>query len=255
MFNPGYTLGWTNSMRICAYTTEFTACFSLVSFPSVSAKKIFHNIPYANPGNGSLRVAFDDATVLLAVSCIPPQIEVPPVTSKVRKLEPHPTAAPLHTPTDLSEEAVRELSAALNALVADTFALHVKTKNFHWHVNGSHFRDYHLLLDEQADQIEKSIDILAERVRKIGGTTIRSIGHIANLKRIEDNDADFVAPRDMLLELMDDNKSHIKNMRSAHKLADDHEDVATASLLEVFIDEAEKRCWFLFEASREVDDR
>jgi starvation-inducible DNA-binding protein len=177
------------------------------------------------------------------------------MTSKVRKLEPHPAAAPLHTPTDLSEEAVRELSAALNALVADTFALHVKTKNFHWHVNGSHFRDYHLLLDEQADQIEKSIDILAERVRKIGGTTIRSIGHIANLKRIEDNDADFVAPRDMLLELMDDNKSHIKNMRSAHKLADDHEDVATASLLEVFIDEAEKRCWFLFEASREVDDR
>jgi starvation-inducible DNA-binding protein len=111
----------------------------------------------------------------------------------------------------------------------------------------------HLLLDEQADQIEKSVDILAERVRKVGGTTIRSIGHIAKLQRIEDNDADFVAPRDMLLELMDDNKSQIENMRNAHKLVDDHEDVATASRLEIFIDEAEKRCWFLFEASRQTD--
>jgi starvation-inducible DNA-binding protein len=192
----------------------------------------------------------------MAAAPIPPAPnEVLPVTSKVRKLEPRPTAPPLDTPTDLSEEAVRELSAALNALVADTFALHVKTKNFHWHVTGPHFRDYHLLLDEQADQVEKSIDVLAERVRKIGGTTIRSIGHIAKLKQIEDNDADFVAPRDMLLELMDDNKSQIKNMRSAHKLAEDHEDVATASLLEIFIDEAEKRCWFLFEASRQADDR
>jgi starvation-inducible DNA-binding protein len=122
-------------------------------------------------------------------------------------------------------------------------------------VTGSHFRDYHLLFDEQADELQKSIDILAERVRKIGGTTIRSIGHIAKLKRVEDNDADFVAPRDMLLEVMDDNKSQIRNMRSAHKLADDHEDAATASLLEIFIDEAEKRCWFLFEASRQADDR
>jgi len=177
------------------------------------------------------------------------------VTSKVRKLEPRPTAAPLDTPTDLSEEAVRELSASLNGLVADTFALFVKTKNFHWHVTGSHFRDYHLLLDEQAEQLQNSIDILAERVRKIGGTTIRSIGHIAKLKRVDDNDADFVAAHDMLLELMDDNKSQIRNMRSAHKLADDHEDAATASLLEIFIDEAEKRCWFLFEATREAEDR
>jgi starvation-inducible DNA-binding protein len=177
------------------------------------------------------------------------------VTSKVRKLEPRPTAAPLDTPTDLSEEAVRELSASLNGLVADTFALFVKTKNFHWHVTGPHFRDYHLLLDEQAEQLQKSIDILAERVRKIGGTTIRSIGHIAKLKRVDDNDADFVAANDMLLELMDDNKSQIRNMRSAHKLADDHEDAATASLLEIFIDEAEKRCWFLFEATRKAEDR
>jgi starvation-inducible DNA-binding protein len=175
------------------------------------------------------------------------------VSNKVRRREPRPTAAELDTPTDLSEQAVSEISAALNALLADTFALYVKTKNFHWHVTGSHFRDYHLLLDEQAEQLEKSIDILAERVRKIGGTTIRSIGHIAKLQRVEDNDADYVPPRDMLLELMDDNKSQIKNMREAHKLADDQQDVATASLLEVFIDEAEKRCWFLFEATRQSD--
>jgi starvation-inducible DNA-binding protein len=175
------------------------------------------------------------------------------VTSKVKKLEPRIAPARLDTPTDLSSEAVREISAALNALVADTFALYVKTKNFHWHVTGPHFRDYHLLLDEQAGQIEKSIDILAERVRKVGGTTIRSVGHIAKLQRIKDNDADFVGPRDMLLELMDDNKSQIKNMRNAHKLTEDHEDAATASLLEIFIDETEKRCWFLFEASRQSD--
>ena len=175
------------------------------------------------------------------------------MSNKVRTLEPRRTAARLDTPTDLSKEAVGDLSAALNALLADTFALYVKTKNFHWHVNGPHFRDYHLLLDDQAAEIEKSIDILAERVRKIGGTTIRSIGHIAKLQRVEDNDADFVAPFDMLRELMDDNKSHIEHMRTAHKLADEHEDVATASLLEVFIDEAEKRCWFLFEASREAE--
>jgi len=176
------------------------------------------------------------------------------VTTKVRKLESQGIAAPpLETPTDLSEDAVREISGALNALLADTFALYVKTKNFHWHVSGPNFRSYHLLLDEQADSIEKSIDILAERVRKVGGTTIRSIGHIAKLHRVVDNDDDFVMPGDMLCELMADNKGHVENMRKAHKLADEHEDVATASLLEVFIDEAEKRCWFLFEASRGAD--
>ncbi len=175
------------------------------------------------------------------------------MTNKVRKLEPRQIPAPLETPTDLSEEAVREVSAALNTLLADTFALYVKTKNFHWHISGPHFRSYHLLLDEQAEQIEKSIDILAERVRKVGGTTIRSIGHIAKLKRIEDNDEDFVAPLDMLGELMNDNKAHVVNMRMAHTLADGHDDVATASLLEIFIDEAEKRAWFLFEASRGAD--
>jgi starvation-inducible DNA-binding protein len=153
----------------------------------------------------------------------------------------------------LSEDAVREISAALNALLADTFALFVKTKNFHWHVSGPHFRDYHLLLDEQSEQLEGSIDILAERARKVGGTTIRSIGHIAKLQRIKDNDESYVPAEDMLCELMNDNKAQIANMREAHKLSDEHEDVATASLLEQFIDEAEKRCWFLFEASREGD--
>jgi starvation-inducible DNA-binding protein len=175
------------------------------------------------------------------------------MTSKVRKLEPRESAPALQTPTDLSDDAMQSISAALNALLADTFALYVKTKNFHWHVSGPHFRSYHLLLDEQADQIEASIDVLAERVRKIGGTTIRSIGHIAQLQRVRDNDEDLVLPGDMLCELMADNKAQIHNMREAHKLADEHEDVATASLLEVFIDEAEKRCWFLFEASRGAD--
>jgi len=175
------------------------------------------------------------------------------VSTKARKFEPRDVAAPLETPTDLSQEAVGEISTALNALLADTFALYVKTKNFHWHVSGPHFRSYHLLLDEQADSIEKSIDILAERVRKVGGTTIRSIGHIGELQSVKDNNEDFVEPGDMLTELMADNKAHVANMRKAHKLADDHEDVATASVLEGFIDEAEKRCWLLFEASRGGD--
>jgi starvation-inducible DNA-binding protein len=175
------------------------------------------------------------------------------VTNKVRKLEPREAAARLNTPTDLSDEAIEQVTEALNGLLADTFALYVKTKNFHWHVSGPHFRDYHLLLDEQAAQIEESVDVLAERVRKIGGTTIRSIGQIAKLQRVKDNDEEVVLPGDMLSELMADNKAHIHNMREAHKIADEHEDVATASLLENFIDEAEKRCWFLFEASRGAD--
>src|SRR6266545_7308253 len=161
--------------------------------------------------------------------------------------------APLQTPTNLASNAVHDISAALTALLADTFALYVKTKNFHWHVSGPHFRDYHLLFDEQSDQLANSVDILAERVRKVGGTTIRSIGHIAKLQRTEDNDQDYVSALDMPRELMNDNKAQIEHMRKAHELADEHEDVATASLLEVFIDEAEKRCWFLFEASREAE--
>jgi len=175
------------------------------------------------------------------------------VSNKVRKLEPRPPAAPLQTPTDLSEEAVSAITAELNGLLADIFALYVKTKNFHWHISGPHFRSYHLLLDEQAESIEKSVDILAERVRKVGGTTIRSIGHIAKLQRIHDNNEDFVTPTDMLCELMADNKAMVESMRKAHKVADEHEDVASASLLEIFIDEAEKRSWFLFEASRGED--
>jgi starvation-inducible DNA-binding protein len=174
--------------------------------------------------------------------------------NKIRSLEPRRKGNDaLDTPTDLSAEAVRELSQALNALLADSFALYLKTKNFHWHVSGPHFRDYHLLLDEQGEQIFATTDELAERVRKIGGTTLRSIGHIAKLQRIPDNDEKFVAPGDMLRELMNDNKAVAKAMREAHEVADKHEDVATASVLENFIDDAERRTWFLFEASRVAD--
>jgi starvation-inducible DNA-binding protein len=158
--------------------------------------------------------------------------------------------ATLATPSDLSTEAVRDLSAALNALAADMFALYLKTKNFHWHVSGPHFRDYHLLLDEQADQIFATTDPIAERVRKIGGRTLHSIGHVARLQRLLDNDAEYVTPLDMLAELREDNKQLVSEMRRTHALCDQHNDVATASLLEVWIDEAERRSWFLFEASR-----
>jgi starvation-inducible DNA-binding protein len=159
----------------------------------------------------------------------------------------------LSTPTDLRNDAVRDISAALNALLADMFALYLKTKNFHWHVSGPHFRDFHLLLDEQADQIFATTDPIAERVRKIGGTTLRSIGQVAAQKRLVDNDAEFVTPLDMLAELRDDNKQLTGEMRRVHELCDDHKDVATASLLEVWIDEAERRTWFLFEATRRVE--
>ncbi len=159
----------------------------------------------------------------------------------------------LDTPTDLSPNAVRELAAKLNVILADAFALYLKTKNFHWHVSGPHFRDYHLLLDEQSEQIFATTDEVAERVRKIGGTTLRSIGHIAKLQSIEDNDADFVAAEEMLRELMNDNKTIAASMRECHELADKHEDAATAGLLENFIDETERRTWFLFEASRSGD--
>jgi starvation-inducible DNA-binding protein len=175
------------------------------------------------------------------------------MANQVRKLAPERVAANLDTPTDLPDEAVREVSAALNGLLADTLALFLKTKNFHWHVSGPHFRSYHLLFDEQAEQIAETVDELAERVRRIGGTTLRSVGHVAKLQRIKDNDEDFVAPGDMLRELMNDNKSMIDHMRKTHELADKHDDVATASILETFIDAAEKRCWFLFEASRGHD--
>jgi starvation-inducible DNA-binding protein len=160
--------------------------------------------------------------------------------------------APLTTPTDLKSDAVRDISGALNILLADMFAVYLKTKNFHWHMSGPHFRDYHLLLDEQAEQVFATTDAIAERVRKIGGTTVRSIGQISRLQRILDNDADFVTPLDMLAELRDDNKQLAANLRETHVLCDEQGDVASASLLETWIDEAERRTWFLFEASRPV---
>jgi starvation-inducible DNA-binding protein len=157
----------------------------------------------------------------------------------------------LDTPTDMSSEAVDKISAALNALLADAFALYVKTKNFHWHVSGRHFHDYHLMLDEQSEAIFATTDQLAERVRKLGGSTVRSIGQIGKLQTIKDNNEDYVPPRDMLRELMEDNKHMAAAMRKAHKLCDSHEDSGTAGLLETFIDETERRTWFLFEASRQ----
>lgn len=159
-------------------------------------------------------------------------------------------AAPLHTPSDITGEARRDLTGALNALLADVFSLYLKTKNFHWHMSGPHFRDYHLLLDDHADQLYAMTDAIAERVRKIGGTTIRSIGHIARLSRVADNDADFVTPKDMLSELHEDEKALALRMLAVHALCDDTNDVATASLLENWIDESQRRSWFLFESTR-----
>jgi starvation-inducible DNA-binding protein len=156
----------------------------------------------------------------------------------------------LGTPTFLSSEATGEIAAALTTLLADSFALYLKTKNFHWHVSGPHFRDYHLMFDEQAAEIFAMTDPLAERARKIGGPTLRSIGHIGRLQRLADNDASYVEPADMLAELLDDNRQLAAFMRQTHDLADDHDDVATESLLEEFIDQTEERIWFLFEASR-----
>src|SRR5436853_2637069 len=157
---------------------------------------------------------------------------------------------PLATPTDLSAEATRDITGALNAILADVFALSLKTKNFHWHLSGPHFRDYHLLLDEQADQLFEMTDPIAERVRKIGGPTLKSIGHVARLQRVLDNDADYVEPEDMLAELCEDNKTLAAHLREAHNVCEEHRDVATTSLIEVWIDETERRTWFLFEASQ-----
>ena len=161
--------------------------------------------------------------------------------------------SPLATHTDLNAAATKDIAAAMNAILADVFALYLKTKNFHWHMSGPHFRDYHLLLDEQADQIYAMADPIAERVRKLGGSTLRSIGHIARTQRVLDNDADYVDPLDMLAELREDNKNLASRLREAHNVSDDHRDVATASLIEVWIDETERRTWFLFESSRRGD--
>jgi len=161
--------------------------------------------------------------------------------------------APLVTPTDLGAKASRDISGGMNAILADVFALYLKSKNFHWHMSGPHFRDYHLLLDEQSDQIYAMSDPIAERIRKVGGNTLRSIGHIARLQRIKDNDAEYVEPLDMLAELREDNMSLAARLREVHGVCEEHNDIATASLIEVWIDETERRTWFLFEASRRGD--
>jgi starvation-inducible DNA-binding protein len=158
--------------------------------------------------------------------------------------------APLATRTDLSRNAVKDISAAMNLILADVFALYLKTKNFHWHMSGPHFRDYHLLLDEHADQLFAMTDPIAERVRKLGGITLRSIGQISRTQRVLDNDSEYVEPLDMLAELAEDNKTLTARLRQAHNVCEKHRDVATASLIEVWIDETERRAWFLFEATR-----
>ena len=170
--------------------------------------------------------------------------KTPPAAAKTRR------EAPLATPTDLDREGTRDCAAALNRLLADTFSLYLKTKNFHWHMSGPHFRDYHLLLDEQADQLFAMTDPLAERVRKLGEPTLRGIGQIARLSRVTDNDAEYVEPLDMLAELREDNLSLAARLREAHDVCDEARDLASASLIEVWIDETERRTWFLFEASR-----
>jgi len=163
------------------------------------------------------------------------------------------TAPRLATPTDLGANAAKDIAAAINGVLADTFALYLKTKNFHWHISGPHFRDYHLLLDEQGEQIFAMTDVLAERVRKIGQPTLRSIGDISRQQRLADNDAAYVDPDDMLAELRDDNQRLVASMREAHDVCDEHGDVATTSQLEVYIDETERRVWFLYEATRRGD--
>ena len=158
--------------------------------------------------------------------------------------------APLTSASDLSSTATKEVAASMNAVLADVFALYLKTKNFHWHMSGPHFRDYHLLLDEQSEQLFAMTDPMAERIRKVGGRTLRSIGHIARTQRILDNDAEYVEPGNMLAELRDDNQTLTASLRSVHDLCNEHRDIASASLLEVWIDETERRVWFLFESTR-----
>ena len=159
-------------------------------------------------------------------------------------------ASALATPSDLAQDASKDIQGAMNPILADVFAMYVKTKNFHWHMSGPHFRDYHLLLDEQADQLFAMTDPIAERIRKVGGRTLYSIGHISRLQRVSDNDAEYVEPLDMLAELREDNKMLAARLREAHNVCEEHRDIATASLIEVWIDETERRTWFLFEASR-----
>ena len=175
-------------------------------------------------------------------------------TKKQDDLE-HRRKAPLITPTDLGAAASRDIAGSMNAILADVFSLYLKTKNYHWHMSGAHFRDYHLLLDEQADQLYAMTDPIAERIRKTGGSTLRSIGHIARIQRVKDNDADYVDPLDMLAELREDNQTLSKYLREAHDMVAEHRDIASASLIETWIDETERRTWFLFESSRRGNSR
>jgi starvation-inducible DNA-binding protein len=170
-----------------------------------------------------------------------------PGTKTNNQVKAFPAAKPLATPTDLSQQGVQAVTEALNPLVADAFALYVKSKNFHWHLSGSHFRDYHLLLDEQSEQIFGAIDTIAERVRRLGGTTIRSISHISQLQTIQDDNDEFVPPGEMMRRLMEDNGHFAQRLRAAHEVCEQNHDVATAGELEILIDEAERRKWFLFE--------
>src|SRR5438094_1939954 len=165
----------------------------------------------------------------------------------------HRRSAPLATRTDLPAAATKDITAAMNAILADVFALYFKTKNFHWHMSGPHFRDYHLLLDEQADQLYAMTDPIAERIRKVGGSTLKSIGHITRTQRVLDDDADYVEPLDMLAELRDDNKTLATRLREAHNVCEEHRDIATTSLIEGWIDETERRAWFLFETTRRAN--
>jgi starvation-inducible DNA-binding protein len=174
-------------------------------------------------------------------------------TSDQAKMDNGIAAPALRTPTDLQPEATRDIAGALNAVLADVFVLYMKTKNFHWHMSGPHFRDYHLLLDDQATEIFAMTDVLAERIRKLGGKTLRSIGHISRLQRIADNDEEFVEPSRMLNELCADNRTLVASLRDAHEVCDENRDIATASLIENWIDETEERTWFLFEADRDPD--
>jgi starvation-inducible DNA-binding protein len=172
-----------------------------------------------------------------------------PNSQKTRELKTR-RNAPLATRTDLTAAATKDIAGTMNAILADVFALYLKTKNFHWHLSGPHFRDYHLLLDEQADQLFAMTDPIAERIRKVGGPTLKSIGQITRLQRVTDNEAEYVEPLDMLAELAEDSKTLAARLREAHNVCDEHRDVATASLIEVWIDEAERRTWFLFETTR-----
>jgi starvation-inducible DNA-binding protein len=172
-----------------------------------------------------------------------------PDSTKISELL-HRRGAPLATPTDLTRSTTKDVAGSMNAILADVFALYLKTKNFHWHMSGPHFRDHHLLLDEQAEQLFAMTDPIAERIRKIGGPTLKSIGQISRTQRVLDNDADYVEPLDMLAELAEDNKTLAARLREAHDVCDEHRDVATASLVEVWIDETERRTWFLFETTR-----